>query len=192
MRGNGRELDGQQTLSHTPHGERTLRLRCQAAPARLRCAARVDTIAAMLVTAGSAPLVGSTASVVRMRIIASLLLFLMCLIAVWSSSHSDASARSDATSPALTLESGHSGQAVLDEPTGDVVVSLAQALPAAAVALCLVGVCVAGMVLERRFRLMRVQLSAIRLPRRARPQIVCTARPRSQTRSLIELSLSRT
>lgn len=192
MRGNVSELDGRQTVSRTPHGQRTLGLRCQAAMDRLRCAVRVGTIAAMPVTEGSAPHVGSTVSVVRMRIIASLLLFLMCLIAVWSSSHSDAFATSDATSSTLTLESGHNGQTVLDEPTGDVVVSLAQALPAAAVALCLIGVCVAGMLLERRFRLIRVQLSAIRLPRRARPRTVCTARSRSKTRSLIELSLSRT
>ena len=146
----------------------------------------------MPVTAGRAPLGSTTASVVRMRIIASLVLLLMCLLAMWSSSHSDASAISDVPSLTLMGESGQGSQTVLDEPAGDVVTSLTQALPAAAVALCLVGVCVGGMLLERRFRLTRSQLNAICSHRRDQPRPVRTVRPHPTTLSLTELSLSQT
>lgn len=146
----------------------------------------------MPVSTGRAPLGASTASVVRMRIIASLVLILMCLLAVWSSSHSDASTTSDAASATHAWESDQGSRTVLDEPAGDVVNSLTQALPAAAVALCLVGVCVAGMLLEHRFRLMRSNLNVIRSPRRDQPHVLRTVRSHTTTLSLTELSLSRT
>lgn len=169
--------------------------RCQADANLLGPAAMADeigSIAAMPSTGKDAPRETGLAAVVRMRIIASIILLLMCLLTVWSSTHSDASVSSGASTSTIVWEGGPSVPPVLDEPAGDIASSLAEAFPLAAVALCLIGICVAAILLEPRFRLLRSHLFGARTPRRPHLLAVCIARAHPVTPSLTEMSLSRT
>ena len=168
--------------------------RCVVDTSSLRPAALPDALGsiAAMQTVLAPPQVSSLPTVVRMRIIASMVLILMCLLAVWSSTHSDASTNPDASATTAEWANSESVTSVFDETADAIERSIALALPAAAVALCVVGVCVAGLLLERRYRLVRSQLVGSRKPRRPDPRAVRVDRPRPVKLSLTELSLSRT
>lgn len=153
---------------------------------------RVVTITPMALSVHPSSQGEGKARVMRMRIIATLVLLLMCVLAVWSSSHSDLSPSSDSGAFVSVGTSNDYTQPTPSDPAPDSLTSLTRALPIAAVALCLAGICAGAVLLERRQRLQRPPLTLVRDRLRVQVRLLPTARAHPVTRSLTELSLSRT